>query len=565
MSFAKPNSIPRFVVCTLLLVLVCLVAGRPAKAQATYNFVGVPFNTFSNTSCPPTCQITGSFTLAEPLAPNLSVPISQFAPDAAGVTGSLTPTAFSFTDGVQTFTNFNTSDWGFSADTDAQGNITNYGFQMSAADNGLYAFSGPGGPPYANETTLGAYEAEISGQGIVVGTWCLSFPPESTQTNPDPCYVSPGSLNFPNTIVGQVSGSQAVTITNSGTAEPLVISSIAIDANYTQTDNCPATIAPGGSCVINVVFAPTATGAQSDLLTITDNVPSSPQVVSLSGTGTAAVATTLSLTSTPNPSVSGQSVTFTATVAPAPPSAGTVNFLDGTTTLGTGALDATGIATYNTSSLPVGSENITASYQAPGNPPPPPVTASMQQVVTAAPPDYGLTVSPASATITAGQSATFTFSVTPQNGFNSAVTFTCGTLPSEASCQFAPATVTPSSGTVTSVLTLTTTPPAVSTNRAPDAPSGRGPAGKVASAVLLVAVFWIAPRRSRGQRYWIVVLLVGLVSAATLTGCGSAKRLTSQNTNPGTPKGTATVTVTATAGSGASAITQNATLTVTIQ
>ena len=100
------------------------------------------------------------------------------------------------------------------------------------------------------------------------------------------------------------------------------------------------------------------------------------------------------------------------------------------------------------------------------------------------------------------QSASFTFSVTPQNRFNSPVTFTCGTLPSEASCQFAPASVTPSSGAVTSVLTLTTTPPAASANRAPDAPSGLGPAGKIASAVFLAALFWIAPRRPRGQRYW---------------------------------------------------------------
>ena len=50
------------------------------------------------------------------------------------------------------------------------------------------------------------------------------------------------------------------------------------------------------------------------------------------------------LASSTNPSVSGQSVTFTATVAAVSPGTGTptgtVNFLDGTTVIGTGTLTA---------------------------------------------------------------------------------------------------------------------------------------------------------------------------------------------------------------------------------
>jgi parallel beta-helix repeat protein len=77
--------------------------------------------------------------------------------------------------------------------------------------------------------------------------------------------------------------------------------------------------------------------------------------------------TTTSVT-TSNPAlVSGQSVTFTAEVSPsvagpgiAAPT-GTVDFLDGTTVLGSGTLRG-GVATYITTSLPVGSDSITASY-----------------------------------------------------------------------------------------------------------------------------------------------------------------------------------------------------------
>src|SRR5262245_47509046 len=59
--------------------------------------------------------------------------------------------------------------------------------------------------------------------------------------------------------------------------------------------------------------------------------------------------TTTTVTSSANPSVVGQLVTFTATVASVAPGAGipsgAVAFKDGSTTLGTGTLDATGKAT----------------------------------------------------------------------------------------------------------------------------------------------------------------------------------------------------------------------------
>lgn len=76
--------------------------------------------------------------------------------------------------------------------------------------------------------------------------------------------------------------------------------------------------------------------------------------------------TTTTLTSSSSTSVHGQSVTFTAVVAAVPPGggtpAGTVDFMDGTTQVGTGALDSTGTATFSTSSLSVGTHSITAVY-----------------------------------------------------------------------------------------------------------------------------------------------------------------------------------------------------------
>jgi hypothetical protein len=83
------------------------------------------------------------------------------------------------------------------------------------------------------------------------------------------------------------------------------------------------------------------------------------QTVNKANTGT-------SVASSLNPSVFGQSVTFTATVTVTAPGAGTptgtVTFKDGAATLGTGALDATGHATFTTSALAGGSHSITAVY-----------------------------------------------------------------------------------------------------------------------------------------------------------------------------------------------------------
>ena len=71
-------------------------------------------------------------------------------------------------------------------------------------------------------------------------------------------------------------------------------------------------------------------------------------------------ATVATVTSTQNPSPVAGPVTFIATVSPAT-ATGTVQFLDGTTVLGTGTL-ASGSASFTTSSLTQGTHSITAVY-----------------------------------------------------------------------------------------------------------------------------------------------------------------------------------------------------------
>jgi hypothetical protein len=78
----------------------------------------------------------------------------------------------------------------------------------------------------------------------------------------------------------------------------------------------------------------------------------------------------LTLTSAANPSTFGQAVFFTVTAMPGPPGGapgttkpgGTITFSDGTSVLGSATLDTSGVATFATNALTVGSHTITAAY-----------------------------------------------------------------------------------------------------------------------------------------------------------------------------------------------------------
>jgi hypothetical protein len=75
-------------------------------------------------------------------------------------------------------------------------------------------------------------------------------------------------------------------------------------------------------------------------------------------------ATTTSLVASPNPATAGQALALTATVegegATSP--SGTVSILNGSTLLGTAALDASGVATLSTASLATGTYSLTVQY-----------------------------------------------------------------------------------------------------------------------------------------------------------------------------------------------------------
>jgi hypothetical protein len=142
--------------------------------------------------------------------------------------------------------------------------------------------------------------------------------------------VSPMSLNFGSQGVGTTSAAQAITISNPSSVS-LNIASIVASANFSQSNDCGSSLAPGAHCTLTVSFTPTAAGLESGAIAITDSTKISPLAIALGGTGVmngpapdfSIGAATGSLTSQ-NISA-GQSAKFSLAIAPVGSFTGTVN------------------------------------------------------------------------------------------------------------------------------------------------------------------------------------------------------------------------------------------------
>jgi hypothetical protein len=100
---------------------------------------------------------------------------------------------------------------------------------------------------------------------------------------------SPTNLSWGTTAVGQTSGAKTLTVTN-GLSTAITLSSISLGQDFITTSNTcptsPASLAAGASCSISVAFRPLSTGSKAEAATFTYNGSGSPQSVPLTGTGT---------------------------------------------------------------------------------------------------------------------------------------------------------------------------------------------------------------------------------------------------------------------------------------
>jgi hypothetical protein len=180
------------------------------------------------------------------------------------------------------------------------------------------------------------------------------------------------------------------------------------------------------------------------------------------------------------------------------------------------------------------SETVEAMAVAPGyiNSP----VAAADYIINPTGPDFTVTASPTSVTVTKGQSVATMITVTPLNGFVQAVSFTVSGLPSGATYTFAPTTVTPAGGPVSTMLTITTT--------AATATLGTGSRPFFPATALALALCCFGIRKRRRILRMMVLLLVGLAGLGLVNGCAGSVGYTTA------PTVSSLITVTATPSSG---------------
>ena len=96
--------------------------------------------------------------------------------------------------------------------------------------------------------------------------------------------LQPSGLFFSQNL-GSSSPAQVVQVTNTGDG-PLQLTGIRDSGDFLQSNNCPAVLASGASCLISVTFTPAVHGEESSYILLADNALDSPQRVSLLGFGT---------------------------------------------------------------------------------------------------------------------------------------------------------------------------------------------------------------------------------------------------------------------------------------
>ncbi len=378
---------------------------------------------------------------------------------------------------------------------------------------------------------------------------------------------SPTKLTFAAQTVGTTSPNQTALLINNGN-QSVTITNILASAGFGQTNNCgtnfptvPASLNVGQACTITVSFTPTSTGSVTGSIAITSNAAKGSSGLSLSGTGIAEFAlssnarssVTLigSTTATFTISASGPS-TFLSSIALSCSSGASCSFNPASISAG-GSSTLTVMGLTATTANPL---NLTVTGSGSGQ------TATVALTVFFA--DYSLTATPSGTTVTAGNNATYTITVTPTNGFNQPVLLSCPPaypgIPVGTVCYWNPPAVTPSGTTgttVSSTLTITTESESAQSKllrlpRPPTLPPGGG------RWILLLALLtflgaivtgfgrsgpWLQPRLRLAVLLFAIILVV--------LGAGCENYVNPINITPavnGTPAGTSNIVLTGTLG-----------------
>jgi len=253
------------------------------------------------------------------------------------------------------------------------------------------------------------------------------------------------------------------------------------------------------------------------------------------------------------------------------PATGAVVVSDRGVQLAGAALDAQGQASIAVT-LPAGSHSLTAAYAGDATHRASISQAAQVQAQASSTPNFLVSVSPATMTLTPGQTGTLTASVTPQNSSALSapmfVTLSCSGLPDQASCTFTPENVEilPNATAALTSTMVIVTQVASSASTAHPGSSSIAWAFLLPGALGLGGLAWGARRRAWLLRLSLLAL-VAFVAMLGATACNARYDyyIHRPPINPATPAGTYTVTVTAQSSNGVTAITNSTTMVLTVQ
>jgi Abnormal spindle-like microcephaly-assoc'd, ASPM-SPD-2-Hydin len=339
--------------------------------------------------------------------------------------------------------------------------------------------------------------------------------------------------DFGGDAIGVVSNPQVVILGNSGTG-PLTITNISVTGDFSETDNCVGVLAVNQICQANITFRPTAAGSRTGSLLITDDAAGSPQSTPLSGLGIAQLAMSTATINFPSVLVGQSSAPVAVTVSNFTSSAIGVNKIvvtppndfSQTNTCGT-SMPSQASCVITVTFTPAAGDSIRGDLlvvDGNGN--------SMDAAMIGGGTDFALSSSTfaTTASVTAGQTATYTVWLGPQAGFVGTVSLSCQGGPKGSTC-----TTTPASATLNSLgggyaITVSVKTPAAGTavvRQFPRVPYRNYFVLRLSLCLLmaLATLLWWCRRTAENlatPRAAVIALLIGVLFLAGSCGGGSS-------------------------------------------
>jgi Beta-propeller repeat len=391
------------------------------------------------------------------------------------------------------------------------------------------------------------------GNGCPIGFVCQPIQPFALKIS-----LSSGpSFSYPTTLdlrpvpqpVGNSSSAIPVLIANTSASVGVGISNIAIQGDFSETNNCSDAVAPATSCELQVIFTPTAGGQRSGTISVIDTAPGSPHLINLIGTG---LVPTVQLTPT--------SLTFPAQAVNTISTGQTINLNNtGGATLAISNINATGdftesngcgggvpaMATCKITVVfsPTATGNRTGTLTIVDDAAGSPHTVSLEGTGVT---NLGLGVAAdgsGTATVSAGASASYKLTI-GGTGMGGNASLSCTGAPAEATCSV-PATQNVNANTqATFTANITTTPQKMGALQWPGAENaGWFSATAVMAGLILVP---IGRRKRTGRRTSLFALRALSLLIVLTCSCGGGS---GHQTPHGTPAGTYNLMVTARMGS----------------